>query len=150
MQQQFIRFQLHLIQKPPLIRADIIRAYGNVELLPKGFGKITDTVRGNHNRQTLRLLKDQDILSNLRQLHILRQIHQFLGKSAQHGRLKKRAADRLGQIAAEALLPVQKLVVASRIRSKGNHRRILAQTARLCPQPVKTLNPIHPRHQMIH
>ena len=32
MGQQFIRLQLNFIQKTPLIRADIVRAYGNAEL----------------------------------------------------------------------------------------------------------------------
>ena len=150
MQQQLLCFQLHLIQEASFIRAHIIGAYGNAKFLSQRLRKVANAVRCNHNGQTLCLLKDQDILSNLRQLRFLCQIHQLLGQKAQHRRLKKGAAYRLCQIAAKALLPVKKLIVASRIGRKGNDRGALAQTSRLCAQFVETLDSIHTRHQMIH
>ena len=42
----------------------------------------------------------------------------------QNRRLQQRAAHRLGQVAAEPFLSVEKLVVAARVGSQGNHGHI--------------------------
>ena len=60
------------------------------------------------------------------------------------------AADRFGQISAEAFLLVEKLVVASCVGSQCNDRDVLTQSTRLRAQGMKALDSIHLRHEMIH
>ena len=150
MDQQFIGIQFPLIQKTSLIRTDIVGAHGDAKLLPKGLRKIAHAVRCNQNGSPLHLLKDQDVLFNVRLHGLLADPHQLLRENAQHSRLQQNAADRLGQIAAESLLAVEKLVVAARVGGEGDHGDILTQSPRLHAQGVEALDSVHLRHHMIH
>ena len=150
MRQQFVRPQLRPVQEPPFFRTDVIRAYGKAELFPEGFRKVAHAVRCDQDGAPLCLLEDQDVFFDVRLLGFLVQIHQTLGEDAQHSRLQQRAADRLGQIAAEALLSIEKLVVAARVGGQRYHGHVLAQAARLDPQGVEALDSVHSRHQVVH
>ena len=150
MHQQFVRFQLLAIQEPALVRTHVVGAYGDAELFSEGFREVAHAVGCDQDRASFNLLKDQDILSDLGLTCLLAQLHQFLWKNTQHSRLQQCAADRLGQITAEALLSVEQLVVAACVGSQGDHRDMLAQTARLFPQHMEAFNAVHLRHHVVH
>ena len=150
MGQQLVRLQLLAVQEAPLIRADIVGAHGNAKLLDEGFRQVAYAVRCHQDGTPFCLLENQDVLPQLRLPRILIQPHQLLGQNAENRRLQQRAAHRLGQVAAEPFLSVEKLVVAACVGSQGNHGHILAQSPRLHPQGVEALDPVHFRHHVVH
>ena len=125
MHEQLIRLQLPPVQEAALIRTHVVGAYGNAELFPQGLRQVAHAVCRNQNGAPLRLLENQDILFDVRLLDLFADLHQLFGQNAQYGRLQQCAADRLGQITAEALLPVDLLIIASRIGRQGDYGHIL-------------------------
>ena len=150
MYQQFIRLQFHFIHKTSLIRTYIVGTNGNAKLFLEWFRKVTHAVRRNHDGQSLGLLKDQDILPYFSLAGLLAQLHQFLRQNAHHRSLKQRSANRLRQVAAEPLFPINALIIAPRIGCQRNHGSILTQPPGLRPQRMQAFYPIHLRHHVIH
>ena len=81
MLQQFICFQLNVIQETPLIGTDIIRAYGYAKFFDQGFRQITYAVGRDHKGASLRLFKDQDVFANFRLAGFFTQIYKFFGQN---------------------------------------------------------------------
>ena len=88
MGEQIIGRYLEPIQKASLLRADVVRAYGDAEPLFQGFREITYAVGGDGDRETFGLLKDQYILSDLLVSGIVAQRDHVLRQNAEDGCLE--------------------------------------------------------------